>query len=261
MAKVVIKIKRGNCPPSLDKQEKEFRKGDYKKPDVKEALLSMQHRKCCYCEINLDESGLLMKEIEHYIPRSAEDFKDENGNPQWHLANSWTNLLFSCRNCNNKKRNKHPFDSTGGQRLLIDPTDDNCDPEDYIGFILDDGVLGHDFRGEKPLGRTTIEILGFKERVDLFAKYIKIARAIQIKIDELTFALLNGNTSQVKEITNDLPKIMSAHRECAAFQRALINKKIEDLNATILPKLEKQYNKTLSKISIVNPPKGADTRL
>ena len=255
----MIKIKRGNCPPSLDKQEKEFRKGDYKKPDVKEALLSMQHRKCCYCEINLDGSGLLMKEIEHYIPRTAEDFKDENGNPQWHLADSWTNLLFSCRNCNNKKRNKHPFDNTGGQRLLIDPTDSNCDPEDYIGFILDDGVWGHDIRGKILLGRTTSEILGFKERVDLYKKFSKIARAIQIKIDELTFALLNGNTSQVKEITNDLPKIMSAHRECAAFRRAFMAKKMQELNREIIPELERRHNKEIDRVEI-DFPQGAEVR-
>lgn len=257
----MIKIKRAraDCPASLNKQENEFKEGDYKKPDVKEALLSMQHRKCCYCEIDLDKSGSLMREIEHYIPRTADDFKNQDGHTQWHLANSWKNLLFSCRNCNNKKRNKHPFGNTGGQRLLVDPTENTCDPENEISFILDDGLLAHNIKGKTSLGSTTTKMLGFNVRTELIGGFLKISLKLQKKINDLLLALLNNNVSQIAALKAELSRSMSAHCEFAAFRRAFMARKIQELNRETIPELEIRHNKEIGRIEI-DFPQGAEVR-
>lgn len=255
--KKVIKIKRANCPQSLNKAYNAFRKNDYSNNNVKETLLIMQHRKCCYCEVELDKSGPLTKEVEHYIPKSADDFKDASGNTQWHLANSWTNLLFSCRNCNGKKSNQHPFDQCTGERRLIDPTCEDIDPEEHIDFILDEDFMMHNVRGKTPLGQTTSEMLQFAIRSDLFGGFLKVSLKIEGYIGELIIALINGNNVKCNAMKKDLRRMMSAHCEFAAFRRAFISKKIKRLNEEIIPKLEAEYNNAFDRITI-DIPQGAE---
>lgn len=256
----MIKINREDCPPYLNKPEQNFRKRDYANTDVKEAILRMQRRKCCYCEIDLDRSGSLMKEVDHYIPRTAEEFQDQAGNPQWHLANSWTNLLFSCRNCNSKKSNKHPFGNTGGQRLLIDPTEATCDPEDNIDFILDDGLLAHNIKGKTSLGGTTTEMLRFNVRTELIGGFFRISLELQNKINDLLLALLDKNDTRIEALKAELSRSMSAHCEFAAFRRAFMAKKIQVLNRETIPYLERRHNKEIDSIEI-DFPKGAEVRI
>ncbi len=253
----MIKINRENCPDPLNKPDEEFRKQDYAHVDVKNALLRSQHNKCCYCEIDLDRAGSLMKEVDHYIPHTADGFKNSSGITEWHLANNWNNLLFSCRNCNNKKRNKHPFSNSGASRSLIDPTEDTCNPENEIDFILDDGLLAHNINGKTTLGGTTTQMLGFNVRSELIGGFLRISTVLQSKINELIIALINDNVSQIAELKAELSRSMSAHCEFAAFRRAFIDKKIHELNQQIIPKLEKHHNKTIALIEI-DFPQGAD---
>ncbi len=256
----MIRIKREDCPDSLNKPNCEFREQDYAKADVKAKLLSIQHNKCCYCEIDLDKSGSLMKEVDHYIPRKAKDFEDKCASIQWHLANNWKNLLFSCRNCNNKKRSKHPFGNTGVSRLLIDPTEDTCDPENEISFILDEGLLAHNINGKTTLGGTTTKMLDFSVRTELIGGFLRISMALQKKINELIVALLDYNVSQIESLKAELSRSMSAHYEFAAFRRAFVDKKIQELNQEIIPKLEKRHNKAIGRIEI-DFPQGAEVRI
>ncbi len=253
----MIKIKRASCPQTLKKDEDAFRKNDYSKDDVKKALLEMQHRKCCYCEINLDTLGSSIREVDHYIPKTAANFKNTSGKTQWHLANSWTNLLYSCRNCNSKKSNKHPFDQITSERRFIDPTFEDTNPENDIDFIIEEDFMMHNMRGKTNLGRTTCEMLQFYARSDLFNGFFKVSLGIKININNLIIALINDNTVECEAIKQKLSNAMSAHREFAAFQRAFIAKKIKSLNEVIIPKLEKMHDKSFDKITIVFP-KGAE---
>lgn len=63
----------------------------YKMRDIKEALDSIYHKKCAYCEV-YDP----MPQIEHFRPK--------RGGYYW-LAFSWDNLLISCSQCNIHKSN------------------------------------------------------------------------------------------------------------------------------------------------------------
>ena len=96
----------------------------YRHGDVVDALLQMQHAKCCYCEIYIADSGV-GKQVEHFRPQSQ--FRN--------LRYSWDNLLLACAECNHAKSDQFPEFETGGA-VLLDPSDPDTDPEDHIGFIV-----------------------------------------------------------------------------------------------------------------------------
>ena len=86
-------IASGDYPPSG--QQSALYDSRYKYQDVKDALRSLYHGKCAYCE-TYDPSP----HVEHYRPK--------RGGYYW-LAYSWDNLIASCSQCNTKKGNKFPI--------------------------------------------------------------------------------------------------------------------------------------------------------
>lgn len=67
--------------------------------DVRTALWLAQHKKCCYCEKEIE---LQREDVEHFRPKAEADRLP--GSPlrhgYWWLAYTWENLLFACRQCN-----------------------------------------------------------------------------------------------------------------------------------------------------------------
>jgi len=135
-------------PSAYQSGDKSFSFGQaiYAASTVKDALITMQHAKCCYCERHVGEGG----DIEHFRPK-GDVCQEENGatlKPGYYwLAYEWNNLLLSCKECNQLyKRNLFPLvDPTKRVRshheadnllqevpLLIDMT--QTDPENLIGF-------------------------------------------------------------------------------------------------------------------------------
>lgn len=122
---------------------------------VSRALWSMQHMRCCYCEVFVHQE---YNDVEHYRPCSL----------YWWLAWDWSNLLFACSRCNRK--HKHDaFELAPGSRrlvpeevppgsempLLLDPA--AVDPRGHIGYVCVKGKW-------MPIGRSsagthTIELL------------------------------------------------------------------------------------------------------
>lgn len=74
----------------------------YKKEDIKEALKRGSHKKCVYCEKNVNDENF---PVEHYRPKSV----------YYWLAYSWDNLLLSCDKCNTKKSDK--FEIAGSKAV------------------------------------------------------------------------------------------------------------------------------------------------
>ena len=96
-------IERGGYPPSGPQSNRYDSR--YKYSDVKDALKSLYHGKCAYCE-TYDPSP----HVEHYRPK--------RGGYYW-LAYSWDNLIISCSQCNTNKGNQFPI---AGQKASFQGT-------------------------------------------------------------------------------------------------------------------------------------------
>lgn len=71
----------------------------YGHPDVRKALWNAQHRKCCYCEKEIE---LPYEDVEHFRPKAEADRLPGSTlrYGYWWLACTWENLLYACRQCN-----------------------------------------------------------------------------------------------------------------------------------------------------------------
>ena len=110
-------IADGTYPPSGSQSAPYDRR--YKHKDIKDALMTLYHGKCAYCE-TYDPSP----HVEHYRPK--------RGGYYW-LAYSWDNLILSCSQCNTKKGNQFPIN---GQKASFHNTPEemaqiNMLSEDY----------------------------------------------------------------------------------------------------------------------------------
>lgn len=243
----MIMIRRTSCPDCLNKPDDEFVESDYKREEVKTALLDMHYGKCCYCERKISDLADTEREVEHYVPKSAS--KDENGDIQWHLANKWENLLCACRSCNSNKGWQPPFNSTTNEREIIDPSCADIDPEDHIGFIIDDNLIFFEEQDNSPLGCLTIEKLGFRERSDLFGEFRRVRLNIEETIMELVNACMSSDVTTISSKTKELSRITSAHQPFASFKRKYIQKRMQELNSK-RQRFESLYGKSLDPLEV-----------
>ncbi|WP_053002429.1 retron system putative HNH endonuclease [Kordia jejudonensis] len=141
----------------------------YRSPTVKAALIEMSHGKCVYCESTFLKT--YVGDIEHFRPKGEIEELKPTGNSKpgyYWLAADWNNLLLSCRNCNQKskqrtennaalrsmgKMNQFPLLDEAHRarthtddlqkeeevRLLINPAVEN--PEDYFKYDINSGVM------------------------------------------------------------------------------------------------------------------------
>lgn len=166
----MIKIRRASCPRVLRNPRG---RRSYRNESVVRTLWKMQGEKCCYCEQKIPEHGHL-KAVEHFQPQDV--YQDR--------ANDWDNLLLACSQCNGSKSNLFPICLTGNKYepkiiylnakaigILINPSDPETDPEDFISFNADPehALVGFPFGlDENGRGEKTIEITGIDD--DFFIK-------------------------------------------------------------------------------------------
>jgi len=137
----------------------------YKATDVKQVLIDMQDKKCCFCESKI--THIAYGDVEHFRPKKAvreDDGRLKRPGYYW-LAYTWENLLLSCEICNRRhKRNKFPIAGKRAKRketldqerpLFIDPAGPD-DPEALITFTDLGRAVAVD--GDKR-GETTIKEL------------------------------------------------------------------------------------------------------
>jgi hypothetical protein len=157
-------------------RQKPFAFAAYKHVSVKEALNSLFHFKCAYCESSFRAVHPL--DIEHYRPKSGYVIRDRLRKPGYYwLAATWTNLLPSCIDCNRpryqdvgdddpevagkankfplrneRSRARRPGDEELEERLLLNPYLDR--PGDHLTF-MPDGIVRAKLRrsGESEMER------------------------------------------------------------------------------------------------------------
>lgn len=77
-----------------------FKFKEYNQRPVKLALAAIFGGKCAYCERDIRAGA--DDEIEHYRPKAAVEGEVHTG--YWWLAHSWSNMLYSCKACNQRRR-------------------------------------------------------------------------------------------------------------------------------------------------------------
>ena len=138
----------------------------YGSAKVRNALKTLQHDKCCYCESKL--SATSAGRIDHFRPKSAvrQDKRSKRLYPGYFwLAYRWSNLVLACERCNLKKSDYFPLEEPG-QRvrnhlesldmetpLLLNPY---VETEPSLHLTFDGSAC--DPRTER--GRVTITVLG-----------------------------------------------------------------------------------------------------
>ena len=86
----------------------------YRSPEVRNALKTLQHDKCCYCESKL--SATSAGRIDHFRPKVAvrQDKMSNKLYPGYYwLAYRWDNLVLACETCNLKKSDYFPLEEPG----------------------------------------------------------------------------------------------------------------------------------------------------
>lgn len=117
---------------------------------TRELLRQRQSYKCCYCE-KFDEEKFTT--VEHVRPKS--EAKRSNGRVDqdryWWLAWTWSNLLFSCQQCNNHKGSWYPLRGDDqsphfGRPLAIERDPPGDETPLLLDPASDDGILHIQFR-------------------------------------------------------------------------------------------------------------------
>ena len=164
----------------------------YKRKYVKDILMQMHHKKCCYCETKRYTPSDL--HVEHFRPKGAvrqsRAEKDKYPGYYW-LAYCWDNLLLACPDCNTTKDTMFPLenpaqrarshndDLTKECERFVNPTAE--DPRDHIRFVEDLPVA----RTER--GRHTIEELDLR-RSALMDQRLERIEAVKMAIDIIEIA-------------------------------------------------------------------------
>lgn len=136
-------VKKHGDYKSIPKADKVAALQFYRHEDIKTALKESSFEKCAFCEGKPAETGFA--EVEHFHPKSIYTEK----------AFEWTNLLFSCHACNNKKLNHDTQ-----KEPIINPYD--LDPRDcftYTDIMIEPkGGASHD------IAQKTIEVCGLSDK-------------------------------------------------------------------------------------------------
>jgi len=153
-------------------------------PEVRDALLAAQYRKCAFCESPF--AVAMPADVERFRPSSsAVDASGSSSLPHYAwLTMEWNNLHVSCADCTRSKGLRFPVDgprcpvgtpwpdlATSEHTLLLDPFVD--DPDPHLLFT-DDGLVSTDTAE----GRATIDCFSLNRAGLVEARRAEVARAV-----------------------------------------------------------------------------------
>lgn len=147
------------------------------KPELREDF----HQRCGYCGDH-DFFSVTYYEVDHFVPKNLDKTKEKD----------YTNLVYSCRSCNNSKRDKWPTNNSqkpnDGREGWIDP----CDPQYSQQFVrLRDGsikattVLGSWIWSALGLGKPNHRVIWKLEELKCIFKKIDQMTSENADLDEL----------------------------------------------------------------------------
>jgi uncharacterized protein (TIGR02646 family) len=225
-------------PIAYQSGEKRFEFDDdiYAHATVKQALMSAQHHKCCFCERKIGTDG----DVEHFRPKQA--YRQQKSQPlqrpgYYWLAYEWENLYLACTGCNQRHKQNlfplqdptqraidhhHPIETE--QPLFIDPGKD--EPETMIGFR---GAMAYAL-DENSRAKETIENLKLNQRslpeirlakLQMLKRLWQIVEIAARQLDNLELQVLAG------EAKTEMEKAIRENAEFASAVRWAIETKFE----------------------------------
>jgi uncharacterized protein (TIGR02646 family) len=183
----------------------------YRHADVKQALVTLFHGKCAYCEsfiLHIDYGH-----IEHYRPKAKYPRQ----------AFTWSNLVLACGVCNGSehKGDWFPLKADGGP--LINPSAE--DPAPHLSFEYDPKTRIASVRGRTTRGDTTETCLGLNR------KDLRIQRSKYVR--KLWFIAKQAATDS--EAWRMLDEAASSSEEYSAFANLLRNALLNGVSLSSAP--------------------------
>ncbi len=208
----------------------------YKKEDVKQALKSLYHQKCAFCESKVEQL-----QVEHFRPKSV----------YYWLAYSWDNLLLACPNCNVYKSQTFEIEGTSAiydanclndihsLSIVYDKQENpklvNPEKEDIL-HLLEIDEFGNLF-SEDARVQYTIEIFRLNrpfltdERKEIFDNFErKLAECCKMYGDDKAILL-----RRIKELIGDYKaQSINITSTYYCFRRKLFDTKLKDILKSVL---------------------------
>lgn len=230
-----IKAEAATAKAKAEQGEHKLIKALYAAEPVKQALEQLFIRKCCYCESRI---GVVADwDVEHFRPNGRVKDRPEHPGYYW-LAYEWSNLLPSCRYCNQGRKDRatadepegpsngkldqfplldenfrcmdHEGDITLEQPFLVNPTLE--DPELHISFAPDGYAIALSERGQR-----TIDIC------HLNRKRLRDERLAKLKgVIDLVNLLPNLDEHISTQIRDTLANTAADDKVYAAVARAVL---------------------------------------
>lgn len=127
------------------------------------------HHRCGYCDVR-DIYSKMSFEIDHFVPKGLDkDIPD----------NDYSNLVYSCRSCNNAKRRKWPTENpkvyNDGHVGWEDPCSANYDKHlgrDNDGYIIPLTEVGEWMHKNLKLGQSKHQVLWSIEQLEILTEQL-----------------------------------------------------------------------------------------
>jgi hypothetical protein len=217
----------------------DFKSSIYAHETVKQALITMQHDKCCFCESKF--THISYGDVEHYRPKGA--YKQDNSESlqplgYYWLAYAWDNLLLSCTLCNqqykknlfplldsDKRARNHHDDISEEQPLLINPSLVN--PQEHIGFrdeipyAVDSSVYGQATIDTLGLGRESLNEIR-RTKLNTIAHLFKVLTAAN-----------NQSNEEWQEIAKQTKLLLEKSADATAEYSAMVSAYYSQQETTI----------------------------
>jgi uncharacterized protein (TIGR02646 family) len=176
--------------------------------DVRRTLWERQHKKCCYCEKEIEDTR---EDVEHHRPKAEANRQPGSllKHGYWWLAFTWGNLFYSCPQCNQPPYKGVKFPLAAGSTplaegeappgrelpLLLDPALDNG--VDHIEFVRDkrDGKPVWVPKARTSRGDWTIRVCGL-DRDALLGRYNDHVRDHVMPVVEAVRGALRSESAQ-----------------------------------------------------------------
>jgi len=229
---------RRNVARDGKEKSSEFSKNVWLDDGLRETLWISQHKKCCYCEKQLELKR--ESDVEHYRPKSkVTPIADHPG--YWWKAYSWDNYLYSCKHCNSDyKVNLFPLiheenrvsdeneDLTLEQPVLINPFED--DPNEFLGYDRKDDLIFVVSRGDDvhKRGSRTSDICGLN-RHELLVRRSTVWETLNLALTTYDFALMSNNDRALLMAVRTIRKLAAPESSHAGMVRYFVEQRGLDI--------------------------------